>query len=67
MSNLQTRLDAIERKTGKGQRVFISWGDARGITEDDAPRTQPDIEQAKRDGYDVLEIVVERVDARGNA
>jgi len=54
------RLDTIERaqRATRGQRIFVQWDDARGITEGSDPRTQADIDDAERQGFDVVVIQV---------
>ena len=50
------RLDAIERaaKPKKGQRLFVKWDtDGGRLTERGEPRTQKDVDDAERQGFDV--------------
>jgi hypothetical protein len=60
MTQRHKRLDAIERaqRATKGKRIFVQWDDARGITEGGEPRTQADIDDAVRQGFDVLKIQI---------
>jgi hypothetical protein len=63
MSNLQKRIEQLENHpASKGKRIFVLWDD-EGITEGGESRTQKDIDDATRQGFDVEVIRVEYVDA----